>query len=86
MLGNKAIEIMKYSIIKEKEGFSSQVKKDSEHKFKKDVLKELQQIAYSWKKNGGLVIGLDKKNFVLVVEESNQSATYIYQILENYNY
>ena len=84
LLGNKAIEIMKYSIIKEKEGFSSQVRKYSEHKFKKDVLAELQSIAYTWTKNGGQVVGLDKKRYILVLEESDASATYIYQILEKY--
>jgi hypothetical protein len=75
---------MKYSIIKEKEGFSSQVRKHSEHKFKKDVLKELEQIAWSWKKNGGLVVSFNKKNFVLVVEESDASAKFTFQILEKY--
>jgi hypothetical protein len=75
---------MKYSIIKEKEGFSSQVRKYSEHKFKKDVLKELEQIAWSWKKNGGLVVSFNKKNFVLVVEESDASAKFTFQILEKY--
>jgi len=85
-LGNKAIEIMKYSIIKEKEGFSSQVKKYSEHKFKKDVLKELEQIAWTWTKNGGYVVSLNKSKLILVVQESDESATYTYQILENYNY
>ena len=77
---------MKYSIIKEKEGFSSQVRKYSEHKFKKDVLKELEQIAWIWTKNGGQVNSFDKKNFKLVVEESDASAILTYQILENYNY
>ena len=77
---------MKYSIIKEKEGFASNVKKYSTHRFKKDVLKELEQIAWSWTKNGGQVISLNKKNFVLVVEESDASAKLTFQILENYNY
>ena len=75
---------MKYRIIKEKEGFSSQVRTYSEHKFKKDVLKELEQIAWSWKKNGGLVVSFNKKNFVLVVEESDASAKFTFQILEKY--
>jgi hypothetical protein len=75
---------MKYSIIKEKEGFSSQIRKYSEHKFKKDVLKELEQIAWSWKKNGGLIVSFNKKNFVLVVEESDASAKFTFQILEKY--
>jgi hypothetical protein len=77
---------MKYSIIKEKEGFASNVKKYSTHRFKKDVLKELEQIAWSWTKNGGQVIRLDKKNFILVVEESDASAKLTFQILENYKY
>ncbi len=77
---------MKYSIIKEKEGFSSNVKKYSEHRFKKDVLKELEQIAWSWQKNGGQVVSFNKKNFVLVVEESDASAKLTFQILENYSW
>jgi ribosomal protein L14 len=75
---------MKYSIIKEKEGFSSQVRKYSEHKFKKDVLKELESIANSWSRNGGYIVKFNKAKCVLVVSESNDSATYIYQILEKY--
>lgn len=75
---------MKYSIIKEKEGFSSQVRKYSEHKFKKDVLIELESIANSWSRNGGYIVKFNKAKYVLVVSESNDSATYIYQILEKY--
>lgn len=75
---------MKYSIIKEKEGFSSQIRKYSEHQFKKDVLAELTSIANSWTRNGGYVVNFNKSKYILTVSESNDSAVYIYQILEKY--
>jgi hypothetical protein len=75
------IKIMKYSIIKEKEGFSSQVRKYSEQKFKKDVLKELQWLAKSWIGFGGCIKSFNKSKLILVLTDESDSENYTYQIL-----
>ena len=77
---------MKYSIIKEKEGFSSNVRTYSTHRFKKDVLKELEWLAKSWITFGGSIKSFNKSKLILILTDANESDIYTYQILENYNY
>jgi hypothetical protein len=73
----------KYSIIKTKMGSTSMNRAWSKHKSKKSVLNELENLKFSWLKNGGQIDYFNKSKFTLVVSESDESAEYKFQISEN---
>jgi hypothetical protein len=74
----------KHQILKSKEGFSSQCRIYEAFATKTALRNELQRLYDSWSRNGGEIVKFNKKDMLLVVRESDNSATYTFEYLERY--
>jgi hypothetical protein len=74
----------KHQILKSKEGFASQCRIHEAFTTKTALRNELQRLNDSWSRNGGEIVKFNKKDMLLVVRESDNSATYTFEYLERY--